>query len=267
MPRRLFQPGNKQRLRTRPFTLAIGLVLGVCGCAGWWDRITDRNLEFKELFVKPQPLEVLRDSSSGARRGEALAALGEPRQHGGTQEEQDRHLQILSAAALKDPEPLCRLGAVRALSQYQDPRAVKILEEVYLQPLRFSSELNTVLRQQALAGLEQTGHAEARHLLIRVARQPAGAEDTNYQDRQQTLDERLTAVRALGKFKQYDAVQTLVYVLENDKEVALKDRAHLSLQEATGRDLPPDPKAWQEVLANREPPPEPNLIQRVLGLR
>ncbi len=266
MARSHYHPGNKGRCLWGPLAWGIGLVVGAGGCAGWWDRITDRNLEFKELFVQPDPLEVLRGSSSGARRGEALAALREPLRHGGTQEDQDKYLQILSAAALKDPEPLCRLGAVKSLSQYQDPQAVKILEEVYLQRLPFNAEMNSVLRQQALAGLEATAHSEARHLLIRVARQPAGSEDTNYQDRQQTLDERLTAVRALRKYKHYDAVQALVYVMENEKEVALKDRAHQSLQEATGKNLPADPRVWQEELARREPAPEPNLIQRVFGL-
>jgi HEAT repeat protein len=242
------------------------LTLGLTGCASFWDEVTSRDFHVKNLWDRPDPMTVLRDSSDGAKRGQALAALEEPLQNGGTPQDQEVYLKILRAAATEDREPLCRLGAVRALATYRDPRAVKILEDVYLQRLPFTTELNTVVRQQALASLEQqSANPEARHLLIRVARQPGPAGNVSSVDRQQTVDERLTAVRALGRFKQPDAAEALIYVLETEKDVALRHRAHQSLQEATGKSLPPDAQEWRNALATPRPSGGPNVIQRVLG--
>lgn len=226
------------------------LLVGVCGCASFWDEVTSRNFEFKNLYSAPDPLVVLRDSNDGARRGQALARLKEPSQHGGSAEQQELYLQILTKAALEEREPLCRLGAIRALGSYKDARAAKVLEDVYLQRLPFTPEINSVVRQQALASLVQTGHPDARHLLVRVARQPSGANESSFTDRQQTQDERLTAIRGLAKYPTYDSFETLVHIMETEKDVALRGRAHESLQAATGKHLPADAKVWRELLAN-----------------
>src|SRR5207247_1173222 len=112
--------------------------------------------------------------------------------------------------------------------------------------------------------LQETGNSEARHLLIKVAKQP-GAEGS-FQDRQQTVDERLTAIRALAKFNQGDSTQALIYVLETEKDVALRDAAKESLQTLTGKTLPA--QAWQDRLDTRptqQATREPNFIQRVFG--
>ncbi len=86
-------------------------------------------------------------------------------------------------------------------------------------------------------------------------------------DKQQILDERLTALRGLSKFKQADSAYTLLYVLETEKDVALRDRAHQSLVAVTGKHLPADAKLWAEVLNNpkSELGKEPNPIQRAVG--
>lgn len=244
----------------------MALGLSAAGCATFWDDVvTNRNRDIKGYFKKPDPLTVIDNSSDGAKRGQALASLAEPLQHGGTQEQQDQYLRFLSMAALKDRESLCRLGAIRGLGNWKDPRAVKVLEDAYLQRLPFASEINSIIRQQVLASLEETGSSEARHLLIRVARQPNAT--GSYQERQQVLDERLSAIRALGKFKQYDATETLLDVLEREKDVALRDRAQQSLRAATGKNLPAEASAWREYLHDSEhnKAPEPNLIQRVVG--
>lgn len=245
------------------------LGLGAAGCAGFWDEVTSRNFRFKDLWHKPDPMTVLRDSSDGAKRGQALAALEEPLEHGGTKEDQEAYVKILHAAATQDREPLCRLGAVRALARYKDPRAAEILAKVYQQGQPFTPELNSVLRQQALSALEQQHeNPEARRMLIMVARQPSAASNTNIVDRKQTTDERLIAVRALGRFKERDAADALIHVLETEKDVALRHRAHQSLEEATGKSLPPDAQAWRDALQGKDQlAREPNVIQRVLGWR
>lgn len=244
----------------------MALSLSVTGCATFWDDVvTNRNRDIKGYFRKPDPLAVIGNSGDGAKRGQALASLAEPLQNSGTQEQQDQYLRFLTLAALNDRESLCRLGAIRGLGKWKDPRAVKVLEDAYLQRLPFASEVNSIIRQQVLASLEETGSSEARHLLIRVARQPNAT--GSYQERQQVLDERLSAIRALGKFKQYDATETLLEVLEREKDVALRDRAQQSLRAATGKNLPAEAMAWREYLHDSEhnKPPEPNLIQRVVG--
>jgi hypothetical protein len=90
-------------------------------------------------------------------------------------------------------------------------------------------------------------------------------------DRQQTLDERFAAIRGLAKFKQYDAIETLVHILETERDAGLRDCAHKSLKEATGKTLPPDAVAWREMLRDPNNPAvagrEPGLIQRVTGIR
>jgi len=244
--------------------------LALAGCASTattWDEITSRNLQVKNLFMKPDPMTTLRDSSDGAKRGRALAALKEPLENGGKQEDQEAYIKILTVAATEDREPLCRLGAIRALGDYKDPRAAKVLEDVYLQNLRFTPELNSVIRQQALASLEKNGNPEARHLLIRVARQPGGAADSSIVDRQQTLDERLAATRALGKYKYADCTEALLHILETEKDVAMRERAQESLTAITGKKLPADATAWREFL-NHTPhtaPKQPGFFDRLLA--
>lgn len=234
-------------------------------------EIAAGNYRLEGVFTREEPLVVLRDSTDGYKRAKALARLEEPLENGGNREEQELYLKILTQTAKEDREPLCRMAAVRTLGTYKDPRAARTLEEVYQLRLPFTPDMNSVLRQQALAGLEQTGDPEARHLLIRVARQPGSPTESSLADRQQTLDERLTAVRGLGRYNQYDAIDALVHVLENEKDAALKDRAHQSLRQATGRELPPEPRLWRQLLNDPNSPElaaqEPNLIQRVVGLK
>jgi hypothetical protein len=254
----------------------VALLLGglsLCGCASFWDDVvTNRNRDvkgyFKSCVVSPDPLEVIHTSTDGAKRGQALAALEEPLEHGGTQEQQERILKHLTVAALADKESLCRLGAIRALGKWKDPRTVKILEDAYLQRLPFTSEINLIVRQQVLESLVETGNSEARHLLIKVAGQPKSTGD--HQERQQVLDERLCAVRGLARFKQYDATEALVQILDKDRDgkfkedVALRDRAQESLRTATGKNLPAEATAWRDFLHNDNKTPEPGLIQRVV---
>jgi hypothetical protein len=127
--------------------------------------------------------------------------------------------------------------------------------------------MNSMIRQQALASLELTGNQEARHVLIRAARQPGASAVSSQSDRQSILDEKLAAVRALKKYQGSDCVETLIYLLETEKDVAVRHCAHNSLKTITNRDLPEDPKAWRD-LQTRGPDavPAPSVIQRVTGL-
>ena len=67
------------------------------------------------------------------------------------------------------------------------------------------------------------------------------------------MDERIAASRALGNFKDYKAIEALVHVLQADKDVALLDRAHDSLEACTGRKFPPDVQDWGPILHPESP--------------
>jgi HEAT repeat protein len=222
--------------------------LSLAGCANFWDDVTGGNFDVKNMFVTPNPLIVLQSSTDGNKRAQALRSLREPLQVGGTQKEQDLHVQILTAAATTDKQPLCRLAAIQALGQYKDPRAVDALKEAYLKPKPFAAEINTIINQQALASLGQTKSPEARELLVLVAREPPSAQDSNEVEKQQRTDLRLTAVRALANFSHYEVTETLVKMLKTEQDVALRDRAHESLEVVTGKKLPADAQEWDQLL-------------------
>jgi hypothetical protein len=252
-------------------------LLGACGCASFWEEVTSREFEMRHLWTRPEPLVVLRDSTDLARKAQALTELREPLTHGGTQEQQELYLQILTRAALNEPrgqsepmsrDPLCRLSAVRTLGEWKDPRAIQVLEKAYLDAHPFTPDMNAMVRQQTLASLEKTGNPEVRHILIRAARQPGASVVSSQTERQQVLDEKLAAVRALAKYPQYDTIETLVYLLETEKDVAVRHCAHASLKTATKKNLPEDAKAWRNMLAGgtATTTPAPNVLERVSGL-
>ena len=78
---------------------------------------------------------------------------------------------------------------------------------------------------------------------------PAEDSANSEEGKQLYQDRRIAAADALQHFKHYKATEALVQVLKNEKkDTALRDQAHQSLQVATGKKLPPDHKAWDELL-------------------
>lgn len=234
---------------------AAGLAAG--GCAGFRDEITARDFSVKNLFAKPDPLLVLRDSSDGHQRAQALRSLREPKQHGGTDQEQELVVKVLTTAVVSERQALCRLAAVGSLSGFQDPRAVPALVEAYYKADNFAVETATVIRCQAVTALGTTGNPAAVEHLVKVVREPP-TEGTE-EEKRQALDVRVAAARALGNFNQPQAAEALVSVLRAEKDVALRVRANESLTAMTGKQLPPDAKAWQEEL--RLPPGDATAAQ------
>jgi HEAT repeat protein len=220
--------------------------LSLSGCANFWDEVTSRDFEVKALFVKPNPLVVLHDSSDGDARAKAYRALREPLQHGGTQQDQEAIVKILVAGATTERQPLCRLAAIQSLGRFKDPRAVQGLKDAFLVSGTFAPEIATRIQIAALNSLGQTGNPAAVDLLVRVVKQPPA--EGPALDQQQTLDVRIAAARALGNFNHYQGTEALVAVLRTEKDVGLRDRAYESLQASTGKDLPPDPKAWDDLV-------------------
>jgi hypothetical protein len=218
-----------------------------------WDDLTSREFSVRNMWTPPPaPLAVIERSSDGYARAKALNKLDEtPRSPANL----EKNLQVLQAAAINDRDPLCRLAALRTLGRYRDPRAAKILQDVYLGNPGMSAENNAFIRQQALTSLQASAPAEAKQLFIQAALQPNGSlTGAAQRDRMEILDERLSAIRALGKYPQADAVDTLVKLLESEKDIAIRKCAHESLVAATKKDIPLDGKAWREYVATgREP--------------
>lgn len=268
------QPANSSWASPgRAFFVLAWAALGLAGCASWWDEVTSRDHKFGSAFSlkKEDPLQVLKDSTDGDRRARAFRALKEPKQNGGTDQEQDLVVKILVTAATSEQKSLCRMAAISALRHFRDPRAVEGLKEAYYRAGSFQPETAIVLKVQALTALGETGSPAAVEMLVRVLREPPveGSEE----EKQQKMDERIAAARALGHFRDPQAATALVEVLKKEKDVALRHRANDALQSATGEDLPPDAQKWQEYFQQkpiqgtetvREPGPVQKLINPVL---
>jgi hypothetical protein len=279
------------RARGRPgrwaacLTAAALAGTGLCGCANFWDEVTSRDFKVKSLWTaRPDPMVVLRDSTDGDERARALRALQEPKQHGGGDDQQEVVLRILATAAVNEPQPWCRLAAIQSLGRFKDPRAVTAIKAAYDQANNtapseiqqagyqpghgVAPETAAALRCHALAALGQTQNPAAVDLLIRVVRQPP-VEGTE-QDRQEAMDERITAARALARFNAPEATEALLKVLQTEKDVALRDRAADALQQITGKKIPADAKAWEEALhpaaSPNGPPPAAPKKEKWLGL-
>jgi HEAT repeat protein len=237
------------------------------GCAYFWDDVTNRNFSLGEFIRSPNPFLVLRDSDDGNKRARAFRSLEEPKTHGGTDQDQDAVVKILTAAATTERQPLCRLAALEALGRFQDPRVVPALKEAYFNAGNFpkdktasaateglmggsavSTPLVLQIKCQAIASLGHTGNPEAIGFLVDVLNNPPASKESAEGQRQQLMDERIAAARALGNFKDYKAIEALVGVLKSEKDVALLDRAHDSLEACTGQKLPPDMNDWGPVL-------------------
>ena len=102
------------------------------------------------------------------------------------------------------------------------------------------------IQEQALQALGVNGNPVAVDLLVRVLKTPpvTGTD----KDKQNDLNQRIYAARALAHFPQYQAAEALVSVLRTEQDVALRNRATESLQEITGQDLPPNAEAWADFL-------------------
>ncbi len=231
--------------------------LGSTGCANAWDEITSRDFSFKACFAaKPDPLVVLSTSTDGDKRASALRDLKDPKIVGVDPERKEAVFKVLSASAVAEHQPLCRLAAISALRSFHDPRVPKALEDAYYRAAagNFSPDTVTVIRCQTLEALGETGDPLGLELLIRVVKEPPveGPE----QDQVMKSQERAAAARALGlgKYKNYEATAALLNLLKTERDnVALRDIATKSLRDVTGKDFPADANVWADFLQQSGP--------------
>ncbi len=97
----------------------------VGGCANMVDTVSSQRFKkapFHTTFQGDEaPIEVLRHSEEGDRRGKAMLALKEPKRNGGTDAEQEEVMQILSASATTDQRLICRLDAAESAGPIRGP--------------------------------------------------------------------------------------------------------------------------------------------------
>jgi hypothetical protein len=239
------------------FLLAGAMLCGGANGCLTWDDVTSREFDWGHPFANRQPpFEVLKTSADGDKRARALRQLREPKQNGGTDADQDFTVWVLTRAACTEREALCRLAAIQTLQNFKDPRVAAgfkdpdngkeySLKEAYYRADSFNSVIATTLKCAALTSLGESGNPAAVELLVHVVNE-LHIEEPEKERRK--MEERIAAARALGHFKQYQATESLVAVLRNEGNPALRNRAHESLQEATGKDLPPDATAWANYL-------------------
>ncbi len=216
------------------------------GCAPFIDEVTSRDFTVKQLFARPDPLHVLRESDDDTQRAYALKTLQEPLQHGGNERDQEGFLQILSKSATADRDALCRIAAIRALGHWKDPRAAQALATVTEQKLTFTADTNNLVRVEAIKALAATGSPLAVERLVQVAKEPPA--EGSAQDRQEWIDRRVAAIRGLGRYNSPQAADTLLHVLQSERDAALRQRAHESLVAVTGKHYPPDAAMWTQHL-------------------
>jgi hypothetical protein len=241
---------------------------GLSGCAGTWDELSRKDIpigqRFSNLFHTPDPLVVLRDSEIGDERARALRSLKEPAAHGGSDHDQEYILKILVTAARSDPHPVCRVAAIQSLGRFRDPRAAQALIDAFFDvpnAAGFSSESIAIVQVAALTAMGQTRHPATVDTLARVVREPVPSFDVPQEEKQHDRDRRIAAIRALGNFSHYQATEALVHVLKQEKDAGLRMRAHESLVNLTGKDLPPDGAAWEAMF--QQAPPEKRPENRI----
>lgn len=239
--------------------LVLGAIINAAGCAQFIDRVTSRDFKAKELIATPDPLAELRTNQDGDARVRAMRALKEPAKDGRSPDEQNEAIRQLSQAATSDSRPLCRLAAVEALGRFEDSRTVEPLIAAYHQADAMVPDVASAIRSEVMTALGKKKTPEALGLLVKVAGdvkpeatsmgvEQAGFARVSAADSTTDRDLRLAAVRALGEAKNPAAIGTLLPLLK-EKDVAIRNCAHDSLQAITGRkDLPPDHAVWERVL-------------------
>ena len=220
-----------------PFAVIACLSLALSGCASFWDDVTSRNFDVRTYFEKPNPFVVLQNSNDGNERARALRALREPSQYGEAPQDQEAVLKILSTAASKERQFLCRMAAIESLGHCKDPRAVNGLTEAFYSSGTFAPDLATRMQTQAAISLGETRQPQALQFLIRLVQEKPRGEGSDL-DKQQIMDVRIAAARALANYNDGTAIAALQEVLKTEKDVALRNSAQDSLEIAGGTRKP-----------------------------
>jgi hypothetical protein len=132
-------------------------------------------------------------------------------------------------------------------------------------PTGFQPAWVSAVRCRAAEMLGRTNSPEAVPFLAAIA---GGAGQDVAMDGYEDRDVRLAAVRGLGACRQPEAVAALAQVLQTEadrKDTAMIGRTHDGLVRLTGKKLPADPQAWNEVVqAGVVIAPEPSWVENMV---
>src|SRR5258707_1423282 len=109
------------------------------------------------------------------------------------------------------------MAAIQSLGTFKDPRAVQGLIDAYYHADSFPPDTYTVLRCQTVAALGETRNPAAVELLAKVVREPPT--EGSEQERQQAMDVRIAAARALRNFTRHQRTETLRRWLQSEHEL------------------------------------------------
>ncbi len=149
--------------------------------------------------------------------------------------QQEQACQELAASLRPQNPVILRLETVRALGHFSVPAASQLLGTA-------SVDSDPQVRSMACTAWAKRGGPEALQAL-----QHALSSDTD-------IDVRLSATRALGKFRDARSVESLTLALD-DRDPALQLRAMESLETITGKDHGYDVVAWRQYLRGVQDPP------------
>lgn len=264
------------------------------GCAEFRDRVSSRRFRqapFKTMFRNEDPIQVLRNTPEGDDRIWAMNNLKEPALNGGSETDQSEILQLLGQTATTDRSGLCRITAIETLARFQDPRVPEILTAAYQNAtgeppsqthspdgvvpagLRsrlfarstnsFTPETITSIQVKALEAMGRARSASGLTLLCEVAATPVTRRELSPDEVALPIDEvvnrfdvRLAAIRALANYVgEAKPIPILVRILQVERDVALKNRAHESLMTITGQQFSHEPTPWLEWMASQSIPP------------
>lgn len=219
---------------------------GLVGCSGFWDDVTSRDFQVSAMFKRQDPMLVLRESTDGDVRAKALLAIKEPKATGGGDSAQEAVLEVLSRAAVSDPQPLCRLAAAQTLGTFKDPKAVQVLISCYDAASQLQGDAKSAVQTTALASLGKGGQPTAVTFLVNIAAKPTPTEASD-KDAQHQRDVRTAAVRALTGFPGSTEVATaMAKISQQERDVALRDRARETYVKVAGKEPEASPPPLPE---------------------
>src|SRR5262245_50578311 len=166
--------GNSGRQKWLRASWALGaatlLSFTAAGCqsGGIWDDIKNRDFRVRDMVSRQDSLTVLETDSNGDARARAMRKLKEPMQNGGSQEQQDKAMQMLTEGATTDNRAVCRLAAIDALKRMRDPRATTALIQAYYNATSFQLDVANTIRVEAVTALGKKKGAHAVALPVRA---------------------------------------------------------------------------------------------------
>ena len=157
------------------------------------------------------------------------------------------------------PSPTASSGVIQTSGTSAGRKPTHLLERFPITgPTGYPPEWVSSIRCRSLDSLGRTQNLDAAKFLATVA--GANGHDIAVEG-SDDREVRIAAIRGLGRCRQQESVMALARVLTseiNKPDTAIIGRAHEGLVRLTGKQLPPDPQKWNEVVqAGFEIAPEP----------